>query len=218
MPNEPVPRLARSNPFATRFTRPGALAYHFAATEPGSLDEVVHRLERHGWQGQIVGPHGSGKSTLLAALVERLEAAGRHVAVVALHDGQRTLPPGFGRSTTANAHPLWVIDGYEQLGFPARLGLAWRRWRCGAGLLVTTHRPRPGLPVVCRTWATPELALTLARQLAPAWADAHWATIAAEFVRAGGDLRELWFRLYDLYESYRPGDRAADDSQPDTAE
>lgn len=212
MPREPTPRDARSNPFATRFTRPGALAYRFTANDPASVDELLQRLEHHGWQGQIAGPHGSGKSTLLAMVIERLESANERVAAIALHDGQRRLPAGFGSDEGQGPPTLWIIDGYEQLGWPARLGVAWRRWRRGVGLLVTSHRPVRGLPVVCVTRATTALAQGLAQQLAPAWAAAHHATIAAEFVRAGGDLRELWFRLYDLYEMHRPSDQAADES------
>jgi hypothetical protein len=66
-----------SNPFATRFTRPGAIDYLFASGQ--SVDSLVGRLRDHGWWGAILGPHGSGKSTLLAALAPELDAAGRRV-------------------------------------------------------------------------------------------------------------------------------------------
>ena len=75
----------RSNPFSTRFVRPGAVPYLFA---PGqSADGLVRRLAGFGWRGQIIGPHGSGKSTLLAALAEPLARAGRRSWTVCLHDG-----------------------------------------------------------------------------------------------------------------------------------
>ncbi len=61
---------AQSNPFSTRFVRPGALAYRFPPGE--SAATLVERLAASGWRGQIVGPHGSGKSTLVAALGETL--------------------------------------------------------------------------------------------------------------------------------------------------
>jgi len=68
-------RIVTSNPFSTRFIRPGAVEFLFPAGQ--TAETLVETLRQHAWQGQIIGPHGSGKSTLLAALVPALEAAGR---------------------------------------------------------------------------------------------------------------------------------------------
>ena len=88
-----VGRQPRSNPFSTRFVRPGAIPFCFPQGEGAGT--LVTRLERQGWWGQIVGPHGSGKSTLLAQLRPHLEAAGCEVVVVVRRRGERSLPPGF---------------------------------------------------------------------------------------------------------------------------
>src|SRR5262245_49587973 len=72
-----------SNPFSTRFIRPGAIPFIFSAGE--SAESLVDHLRVNNWRGQIIGPHGSGKSTLLAALLPALQAAGRTVACVSLH-------------------------------------------------------------------------------------------------------------------------------------
>ena len=79
-----------SNPFATRFTRPGAIGYLFPLGN--SAVGTVDLLRNNNWWGEIVGPHGSGKSSLLAELLPLLEATGRRVNVYSLHQGDRTLP------------------------------------------------------------------------------------------------------------------------------
>jgi polynucleotide 5'-kinase involved in rRNA processing len=76
----------QSNPFATRWTRPGAVPFDF--DRRGAVDELVERLAESDWRGAIVGPHGSGKSTLVAALLPAIEAAGRTITHIKLHSGQ----------------------------------------------------------------------------------------------------------------------------------
>ncbi|HEX4148756.1 MAG TPA: hypothetical protein VHY20_07205, partial [Pirellulales bacterium] len=134
-----------SNPFATRYVRPGAIAYRWPPGE--SAAALVDRLAACGWWGEIAGPHGSGKSTLLAALVQPLQTAGRRVLMFTLEEGMRRLPAGRKRLAAASRETLVIVDGYEQLSAWARWALkfACRRRRCG--LLVSTHRPS-GLPLL----------------------------------------------------------------------
>ena len=89
----PLAPSRHDNPFATCWTRPGALSFRFA--EGHSAEQLVAKLAAQDWQGAIVGPHGSGKSTLLETLVPRLHAAGLRLHAVTLRDGQRRLPHGF---------------------------------------------------------------------------------------------------------------------------
>ena len=119
--NEPPSR--RANPFATCWTRPGAIAFQFPADE--SAEQLVARLAAANWRGEIVGPHGSGKSTLVATLQPQLAAAGCSIAAITLRKGQRRIPAAFVRRSLAAARPLIVIDGYEQLSWPSRLFLRW---------------------------------------------------------------------------------------------
>ncbi len=189
-----------SNPFATRWVRPGAVEFHFAALE--SLAQVVERLTANGDWGEIVGPHGSGKSTLLLAVAQALEQRGRRVVLVELHDGQRWLPIPLAE-LSCDPNTTICVDGYEQLS-------RWNAWRlrrhvrrAGAGLLVTSHQP-VGLPRLYDTSVSLELAMQLVMELAVAHqgiieprhvADAYSAT--------GGNLREMFFKLYDLVEEQR---------------
>jgi hypothetical protein len=194
-----------SNPFSTRFVRPGALEYLFADGE--SADGIVARLRAHGWRGAIFGPHGSGKSSLLAALRGPLSAAGRRLVEFTLRDGQRRLPARLDAAGPLDPATLLVIDGYEQLGWMARRSVRRACHRSGCGLLVTAHR-RVGLHVVARTAPSPGLALRIVQALTAGRGDAPTegdiaAAYAAHCAGGRGDLREMLFDLYDRHQRQR---------------
>ena len=186
----------QSNPFSTRFIRPGAVSFVFDSGEP--IDAVVGQLQAANWWGQIIGPHGSGKSTLLVALVPALEAAGRRVVRVTMHQGERR-PPPLDRAVLSASTQV-IIDGYEQLSW-------WSRWRVKslcrrhhAGLLVTAHTD-VGLPLIYQTKPSEELATVVVKQLI----GDNGALITADDIRsaysaAGGDIRETLFKLFDVYQ------------------
>jgi hypothetical protein len=195
------PPSRHSNPFATCWTRPGALAFRFPTGV--SAAQLVDHLAAQDWQGEIVGPHGSGKSTLIETLRHTLLAWGRHVTAIALHNGQHWLPRGELRRAFSPPRPLVLIDGYEQLNWFARVWLRWRCRRSRAGLLVTSHR-MTGLPLLIRL--EPDLdsiqqvvaALTEDRQTRVTSAD-----IIASHDCHGSNVRELLFDLYKRHEVYR---------------
>src|SRR5262249_31837941 len=139
----PEPPSRRSNPFATCWTRPGALPFRFDANN--SAEQLVAQLATQNWRGEIVGPHRSGQPTLLEALRPFLAAAGRNIPVVVLRDRQPSLPIGFLHHAAGPPNALIVIDGYEQLARFSRRQLNQHCRRRGAGLLVTSHSPS-GLP------------------------------------------------------------------------
>jgi energy-coupling factor transporter ATP-binding protein EcfA2 len=192
--------MTASNPFATRFIRPGALGFLF---EPGqSAEWLVENLRASGWQGQIVGPHGSGKSTLVAALVPALEGAGRTIERYAVRSGQALViaPESIARWTTGTQV---IVDGYEQLSWLARRKLQSQVRAHQAGLLVTTHADM-GLPTLYQTQPTEELA----RSIVAALLKDESAAITADDIRAAyaahhPNLREMLFALYDIYQARR---------------
>jgi hypothetical protein len=111
-------RASDSNPFASRFVRPGALPFLF---DRGiSVEILLDGLRRNAWWGQIVGAHGSGKSTLLATLVGAFEEAGRRTVEFTLHDGQRKLPDSKGSGAAWDPQTQVIVDGYEQLSWLSR--------------------------------------------------------------------------------------------------
>lgn len=187
-----------SNPFATRWTRPGALAYVYPPGEtPLSL---ITRLVSSGGRAQIIGPHGTGKTSLLRSLRPHLEAAGYQLE---WHDPQTVVQAGKRTSNT-----LVVIDGYEQLSRWSRLILRGSCWWHGCGLLVTTHQEL-GLPTLVETRPSLDLAQQLAERLLAdclpggrreLLGDEEWEGLWRE---KSGNLREVWFALYDRFESRR---------------
>lgn len=184
-----------TNPFSTRFIRPGAIPYVFPTGE--SAAALVEQLQSQQWWGQIIGPHGSGKSTLLATLVLALEAAGRTVITFSLHQGQHRLPPLDHASLTA--HTQLVIDGYEQLSWWNKGRLKSLCRRLGCGLLVTAHADM-GLPTLYHISPTVETTAAVVANLLPQ-GDVRITpeVIAAAFIATGGNPRETLFRLYDVY-------------------
>ncbi len=188
-----------SNPFATRFIRPGAIEYLFPAGI--SAATLAADLERNHWRGSLMGPHGSGKSSLLMALIPELERLGRQLVRQQLQGGQRTLtwPDLNWRAWTLNT--LVVIDGYEQLSLWQRLLLRARIHQRRAGLLVTAHQP-VSLPLIYTTRPTPDLAQQIVRQLLTAGDE----RITPEDVSLAcaahpGNIRETLLCLFDLYRS-----------------
>jgi len=187
------------NPFSTRFVRPGAIPYRFSPER--DLTRLLDRFQQIGRTGQIVGPHGGGKSTLLADLVRLWEQNGERVTVFELHDGQRRLPVhlvGLLRDTPTT---LIAVDGYEQLNWCARRALRRFCRRRQIGLNVTSHRSM-GIPDLAR--CAPSLALLeqLVRGLLPDGSpQIDCESVRRAFHRHAGNVREVLFELYDLYEA-----------------
>jgi hypothetical protein len=187
----------RSNPFATRFIRPGAIEYIFP---PGlSAESLVADLERLGWRGSILGPHGTGKSSLLVALTPALEQRDRKIVHQQLQGGQRSLdwPPLDWQSWTSQT--LVIVDGYEQLSLWQRTLLGARCYQREAGLLITAHEP-VRLPALFTTKATPDLAQQIVRQLLPAGEERVTAADVAQALAVNrGNIREMLLGLFDVY-------------------
>jgi GTPase SAR1 family protein len=189
----------RSNPFATRFVRPGAVPFLF----PPGLDAaaLVTRLCYFGWRGAIIGPHGSGKSTLLESLCRELERAGRVVIRFTLHDGQRGLSAPRVDARRWTSDTIVAIDGYEQLSRWNRWRLARRCRRSRCGLLVTSHRPT-SLPELLRT----EVGCDLLERIVAGLLEGKDRLICCDDVRQAfsryrDNVREALFALYDLQET-----------------
>jgi hypothetical protein len=200
--------VMRTNPFATRHVKPGAIPYLF--DEGDSLERMITRFEGNDCRGQIVGPHGSGKSTLLATLTPALEARGYELVMFQLHAGQGALPTRLAATRSEREHfvdkpagSIVIVDGYEQLS-------RWNAWRlrhhCARhklGLLVTTHRACR-LPLLVEIRPKLATAQELFSRLLPEGDNLlNSSDVATMFARHDGNLRETLFGLYDLYELRR---------------
>lgn len=152
-------------------------------------DVVLSRLEARAWRGAIVGAHGRGKTTLLRELGTQLEGKGFAIRHVFLNDTTKW-------TQDAELEGRFVLlDGCEQLG-----PVAWRHFRWAArrssGLVVTTHQPGC-LPTLFECRTTPDLLDTLLVRLVPEAGSALRETAQGLYVEHGGDMRTVWFELYD---------------------
>lgn len=184
-----------SNPFSTRFIRPGAIPYRFGSGESSAL--LAQKLADQAWRGCIQGPHGTGKSSLLLALepeIVRLGKLPHHVTLGASSTGP------WWPSVPWSPDTLLIIDGYEQLSLIGRARLRWRCWQSSTGLLVTSHKP-VGLPLLVQTEATWELAQELVTRLWDSADDLPWEAIESLWRQHPGNMREFLFGMYHLYQS-----------------
>lgn len=190
---------SESNPFSTRFIRPGAVSYVFPSGD--SIEQLIDRLRTNQWRGEIIGPHGSGKSTLLSEILPQLQASFNSVFHVKIQGGQSTLPPD--QTPDWSTVQMVVIDGYEQLSWWTRRSLQSRTESQGCGLLVTAHES-VGLPEIFRTKPTTALVEQLAQRLqSNSPTQVSHEEIAAAYAQHHENVRETFFALYDLCESKR---------------
>jgi len=189
------------NPFSTRRIRPGAVTFLFP--EGQSCRGLIERLRRNGWQGEIVGPHGSGKSSLLACFVPELHRAGHETVRVELHDGQRRLPLKLRKLGRLSPSTVMVVDGYEQLGPWGRFRLKFFCRRRRLGLVITSHVPID-FPKLFDTVSNAETAQLLVDRLLEGYERLiDERDVLQAYARQEGNLREMLFDLYDVYESRR---------------
>ncbi len=226
MSTQTPPPQVPSNPFASRYVRPGAIAFRASTTTSPSLDSIVSRL-REFRCGAIVGNHGTGKSTLLrelAATLQHTMPGGQWVQLT-----QDVMSPASGwlhqrlhqtRAVVTNIRTVLcvqrrvtsggvlVIDGAEQLPAVCRWLIAVNCRRAGHFCLLTSHHDIAGFETLYRTALSAELIEALLTDLLspcdhvtnvtlPVHLRQHIATIDLTSVT---NLRDLWDELYEVVE------------------
>jgi hypothetical protein len=187
-----------SNPFATRFTRPGALPPLDTAGRPLDVPTLCEQALALGPLVTLEGPHGSGKSTLLIAIVSQAAMRGRPTALL------RATSPGdaWRVATSLAAIPrgaLVGLDGGERLPTGAFVVIrALARIR-GLVVVATIHRLL-WLPVLARCRTTPALLSAIVDRLPSHDGRIGRADVDDALARHSGDVREALFDLYDRFE------------------
>jgi hypothetical protein len=190
-----------TNPFATRWTRPGVIPFQFP--KGISVETLLRQFEANELCGAIVGPHGTGKSSLVSRFIAAYEASGRSILHARLHDGQRRLPLSSADYNRLGHGGVLVIDGYEQLGWWHRRRVRALSRRHRIGLLVTAHH-ECAFPVLYRTAGDLATVRWLIENCLPPHEDQITASdIEHAFWRHGGNVREVFFELYDVFEARR---------------
>lgn len=186
-----------SNPFATRYTRPGMLAPR--TVDGGGLDlgALIARMRTEPALA-IVGPHGSGKTTLLAALANAVERAGRGVARVRVR-GMADALHALKTIARLPSESMVCIDGWESLRWAmGPLVIRFARWR-RVGLVVTSHVDR-GIPVLARCATSPHLLAAIVAALPDHGGLIDGTDIDEAFWKHEGNVREALYDLYDRFE------------------
>ncbi|MDO4570475.1 MAG: hypothetical protein Q4D38_08835 [Planctomycetia bacterium] len=191
--------LYEENPFCTKRIRPGAIPFQFP--EGVSAETLIDTLEQNEWCGQIIGPHGSGKSTLLATLLPEIERRGKKIIHIELQDGVRQLPLSEEDINAMDENTLLAIDGYEQLSL-------WTRWRLKSrsrsqkfGVIIIAHEPFE-YPELYRTQSEILMGkFIVSKLLKNTIVRISDSIIEGHYDEHEGNLREMLFSLYDVYEN-----------------
>lgn len=182
---------ADQNPF--RVARIEGLAYRAPDFD---WEAFLARLEAPGLRGAIVGPHGSGKTTLLLEAQARLKARGVPVRYGFLNEETR-FKAHQARALVAETprEAVLFLDGAEQLD-----GLTWQwvKWRSRRlrGFVITIHQPGR-LPTIYTTQTGEGLLRELLEQLVGEERERYWERAREHFDRCGGNIRDVFFALYD---------------------
>lgn len=194
-----IPGRPAVNPFATRYTRPGAVQPLDIAGRPLDVGALLERVER----GCVVieGPHGRGKTTLTRGLLAAAAAAGRGTAFVQVRSW---IDAWAALAAVARAKPsgMIAIDGWEGLPAVCRpLVVALARWR-QAMVIATAHQP-VGLPLLVRCESSPDLVEAIVARLPDHGGAISCGDVADAYRRHGGNVRDVLATLYDRFEERR---------------
>ena len=190
--------MREENPFCSRRIKPGAIPCYFP--EGMSNQTLVEILCLNAWCGQIIGPHGSGKSTLLASLLPELEKCGRRIVHLELQDGVRNLPLSDEDFASMDEKTQLAIDGYEQLSYWVHRKIRRKSEKQKFGVIVLGHEPLeyPNLYQTSRELSTAKLIVS--RLLENTIVRIPDSVVEEHFRQNNGNLREMLFSLYDVYE------------------
>ena len=120
-----------------------------------------------------------------------------------LRAGESRLPVSGADLKTWGPTTLLIVDGYEQLGGWTRTLIHRICKGQGCGLLVTSHEPT-GLPLLAQTAPSLEMTQAIVREIQPcAPLRIHDHDVQLSFQKHHGNIREVFFELYDLYEQRR---------------
>lgn len=188
----------RVNPFATRYTRPGAMPPLDAAGRP--LD-VAALLARLGTGCCVIeGLHGRGKTTLVRGLLAAAAAdrATSFVQVRSWFDAHAAL----AAVATIPAGGVIGLDGWERLPAPCRLMIIVAARQRRLAVIATAHRP-VGLPVLARCESSPAVVTAILERLPDHGGRIVPMDVADAYARHRGNVRDALATLYDRFEERR---------------
>jgi hypothetical protein len=201
------------NPFASRYTRPGAVPPLDAAGRPLDIAALLARLG----SGCCVieGLHGRGKTTLVRRLLAAATAADRATRFVQVRSWFHAHGAVTAVATIA-AGGVVGIDGWERLPAPYRLMIVVLARRRRLAVIATAHRP-VGLPVLARCESSPAVVTAILERLPDHGGRISPADVADAYARHRGNVRDALATLYDRFEERRGCARPSDTDEPHPA-
>ncbi len=179
---------AADNPFAA-----GHIENLRFRSDAFDLASLLDRLEHLDWRAAIIGPQGSGKTTLLEALAAEIGSTAHLVSLPG--DCCRPDPTIHQQlPRTISVSDLVLLDSAGQLGW-----ITWR-WlsRHWQRVVITSHRPGR-LPTLVECHTSPRLLAELVGELTPKHASRLEPMLPGLFEQHGGDIRQCFRELYDLF-------------------
>lgn len=188
-----------SNPFSTRYTKPGALPPLDADGRPVDVEQLLARMRTGCWV--IEGPHGRGKSTLLRTLLSRAMADRRAASLVQVRSWADVWPALHAVFRAGPGH-IVAVDGWEQLP-PAGGLIIVAMARLRRTVVIATAHERIGLPVLVRCESSLALMEAVVARLPDHGDMISTADIEAAFRCHRGNVRDALAALYDRFEERR---------------
>ncbi len=198
----------QTNPFATRFIQPGAIAYK--RFDGGSVAELAQRfLELSSKRGSIVGPHGSGKSTLISSLVQEFKSHRPDLKIHQLRfSSNESTASSLNCSLRGWRHSeIVILDGYEQLTVWSKIKVAWTARIHSIHVLATAHQSISRFETLWETSVSETSSQWVVEQLL---ADRGGLEDPSELLKSeewvnsrakhGQNLRESLFDMYDWWQ------------------
>lgn len=197
------PMRACDNPFSV----PRVLEVRYEPQDV-SWGELLHRLARLNYRGEIIGAQGSGKTTLLEDLAEALRSNGKKVTLLKVsredHSASLTSVCSFVRGIPSDT--ILMLDGAEQLSPIAWFCLKWSLNRI-SGLVITAHTPgRMPLLIHCNTSA--RLLSNILKRLVPDENLRGMFSAEDLYKRHAGNLRDSLRECYDVCSALSASDAA----------
>lgn len=154
-----------------------------------NVHDIYHSWRRADYRGEIVGHHGCGKTTLFLELLTLARAQGE-IATVCTFRRESGLIQQDCSLRLSEPELCHFIDGADLMSAASRALIRNLRVLC------TSHYSL-GLPEIYRCTTTPELLRSLIESLTSV--DVGAASAAKLFQRHGGNLRDVFWELYDRW-------------------
>lgn len=199
---------ARKNPFRAERVRSLQFRLHGLG-----WDGLMARLTTLNYRAAFIGHEGAGKTTALEQLATKLNEQGwkSEVMYLGLLHPIEIVQKLWGLAAAADSKTIILIDSAEKIPKLMWRGVTWL-YRHAGGLVITAHHPGR-LPTLYHCSTSETLLDELLVELVPNPAPALRLEARAKFNQASGNIRQVFWQLYDLWPTIQTNSNLAADSE-----